>query len=215
MPRERPTPGVYATNSHISTSSRVIAGESFWDSRASASILSSISNLQMTDPEGRSGGSIDEYRRKFTLKIHSERVLASSLITVGSDHRAMIPSRGTAQDASRCAHRCLMGHVAYVEMLNRSVSRDFPHHEFQFPANASRCGLRTHPFAVYNLLWTNGTSHAATRFPCTSRVAFNALVFRKLERAHGMRPRNEIRKRRCPIAFGKLFLAKEETTLVI
>ncbi|KYQ49060.1 hypothetical protein ALC60_12117 [Trachymyrmex zeteki] len=45
----------------------------------------------------------------------------------------------------------------------------------------------------------------------TSRVPFNAAaVFRKFERMYGICPCNEIRKRQCPIPFGKLLLVKEE-----
>ncbi|EGI65123.1 hypothetical protein G5I_06587 [Acromyrmex echinatior] len=48
----------------------------------------------------------------------------------------------------------------------------------------------------------------------TSRVPFNAAVFRKFERMYGMCRCNEIRKRQCPIPFGKLLLVKEEVDLL-
>lgn len=48
----------------------------------------------------------------------------------------------------------------------------------------------------------------------SSRVALTmAAVLKKFEHTHRMYSRNEIRKRRCPIPFGKLLLVKEEASI--
>jgi len=124
--------------------------------RARAKYPGEYSNLRVTD-------------RPISTKVRDECSLAY--------HRSDIRQRLVA---SRLLCRvinprhCLMGHVARMLRCLIDPSRETFHSaSFNFLLMQAD-GLRTHPFAVYNLLRTDGTSHAATRFPCTSPVVFNA-----------------------------------------